>query len=192
MDPVLTKLIVIFMCSMIAAVVLFKFVGATADVDGQGEGGFGLRVLGFRAGGSIAGFLLVYALMQWSFERLQEKSPTPSVPIRWTITGTVTDGDAKRVAGVDVSVEPPEQDTTNYSGKFSITNVSALTAGEFPDIEFPRLVLDHKPFGGAHFLFEDVDVKDFEPKRIGRHIIKLEKPIVPVLMISEDGNAVGG
>lgn len=116
---------VLFACSLVAAFVLFKWVKSFASVEGQG--GFGLKVKGFQAGGAIAGFLLTYGLLDFSFNRLM----TNSTPELWTISGEFEQGQVPPT--VSVFVSPPEPVVKGHT--FKLINVRKID-GEFPKLGF--------------------------------------------------------
>jgi len=89
--PPFTIVAGLFTLSLVSAVVLFKFLKSTALIKNEN----------YQAGGSIAGFIIVYGMLQWSFTQTagytdQIASLTSQVQALQqatrdlTVTGTVT------------------------------------------------------------------------------------------------------
>ncbi len=132
----LVSVSVMFVCSLTAAFVLFKFVKSTAGVQGDDVG---FKIRGFQAGGAIAGFLLTYGLLHYSFTSLssqqhEEEAAAPSA--LWTITGKVVKSDGLSPALVKVSPVPPMGAISDNGGNFRMAHVLPIKEDVYPDLVF--------------------------------------------------------
>lgn len=115
---------VIFMLSLGGAIVLFKFLKSSALV----------KRAGYQAGGALAGFLLIYGTLFYSYEKMNP-SGEGAEQKTWTIVGTVKKEGNPKHDGIVVRHVPPAPSTlTDASGLFRLENVRSLTKSGFPEI----------------------------------------------------------
>lgn len=115
---------VIFVLSLGGAIVLFKFLKSSAII----------KKTGYQAGGALAGFLLIYGTLFYSFDKLIESNNPPG-QIIWTITGSVKKEGTSKHDGITVTHVPPAPTTpTDVSGTFRLENVHTSGKTDYPEI----------------------------------------------------------
>ena len=120
----LVTVVVMFTLSLVAAFILFKVLKSSALIEKAG----------YRAGGALAGFLLVYAALYSSFQRLVQ-AEQPWKPISWTVIGTVQKELTSTHEGVIIRHVPPRPfTTTDASGSFRLENVLLRSTEGLPEI----------------------------------------------------------
>lgn len=111
---------VMFILSLIGAYVLFKYLKSSALIKREG----------YKAGGAIAGFLLIYGILFYSFDSLLKYKPQV-----WSITGTVIkEGTTSHDAIVIKQVPPKPCTFTDESGSFRLDNIQMTDGDELPEI----------------------------------------------------------
>ncbi len=104
--PPIVEIIVVFFLSLVGAYVLFKWLDATAIIEKPT----------WRAGGSLAGFILIFAMLHTAYVR----SASPASVETWTVVGNVRLEDRATHDGVEISIHPPQQDLTRPGGDFRL------------------------------------------------------------------------
>ena len=132
--PPLVAVSAIFLLSLIGAVVMFRFLKATAvfkTVQGQ-------------ASGALAGFLMILAALGGIYLKL---TPGTADAELWTITGRVETEGSNQPRYVEVRVlPPPPQGLTNGGRDFRLEHVEVVS-GVWPELQlsatgfFPETVL---------------------------------------------------
>ncbi len=118
-------MLVMFLCSLGGAYVLFRLLKSTATIQKKG----------YRAGGALAGFLLIYGLLYYSYDRMNKSYEAPSVAV-WTIKGTVQKSDAANHKGITVrNVPPTPMAITDARGSFRLEGVRTLGGEDAPGVE---------------------------------------------------------
>jgi len=114
---------VIFILSLIGAIVLFKFLQSSALI----------QKAGYQAGGALAGFLLIFGILHYSMGSLSNSLNATRTP-PWAITGTVRKASATKHDMVRIKQVPPVPFVfTNETGDFELGNVAVLP-GSMPKI----------------------------------------------------------
>lgn len=109
----LIVIVVIFGSSLAGAFVLFKILRSTALI----------TKVGYQAGGALAGFLLIYSALYYSFQHSLQTAGLWE-PDDWTIVGTVKRTDTNNHEKILIKVLPPKPFAlTDESGFFRLTHV---------------------------------------------------------------------
>lgn len=154
-------IVVFFVLSLIGAIVLFKLLRSTAII----------KKFGYQAGGAIAGFLLIYSMLFYSYERISKDSNIGELH-PWIIEGKVEKADKRTYEGIIVKQVPSTpSDITDESGYFTLREVM------ISDEEWPELFLESKNYFSKKIdLNKHTAVKDIKKKKIKlKSIEKLEK-----------------
>ena len=123
---ILVVVTVIFILSLVGAFILFKFLKSFALI----------KKAGHQAGGAIAGFLLIYGALYYSFDNLLETVEVWK-PTTWNIVGTVKRQDATKHESIRIKHIPPRPSTlTDESGSFRLENVRMIRGEGWPEIYF--------------------------------------------------------
>jgi hypothetical protein len=114
---------VVFLMSLLGALVLFKVLKSSALI----------KRPGYQAGGALAGFLLIYGALYYSFDRTVQNWMRSRA--EWTITGMVLKDGVAIHDGIRVSQTPPEPSNyTETGGTFRLENV--VSGDAMPEIRF--------------------------------------------------------
>lgn len=109
---------VIFILSLVGAIVLFKFLKSTAII----------KKTEYQASGAIAGFLLIFGMLYGSFYQLSSSEPE-----QWTVTGTVKrKGDSVHENIMVRQIPPKPSALTDSSGSFRMYDVKVLMKEGWP------------------------------------------------------------
>lgn len=160
-DVNLWAAVIFFLLSLIGAVVLFKLLKSTAII----------KKAGYQAGGALAGFLLIYGTLFYSYESMS-KVENQGVLHPWSIEGRVEKADKKTHEGIIVKQIPPTpSDNTDESGYFTLREVMIV------DEEWPELFSESKNYFSKKIdLNEATADKDVKKKKIKlKNVIKLDK-----------------
>ncbi len=150
-------IIIYFVLSLIGAFVLFKLLKSTAVI----------KKAGYQAGGALAGFLLIYSTLYYSYERMLKYEPQS-----WTVEGIIEKEGKVTHEGIIIKYTPPEPSTkTDERGFFSLRDVK-LGEGKWPELR-----LESKNYLPVSIeLNETTAEKDIKKKKIKlRNIEKLGK-----------------
>jgi len=158
----LIPIIVIFCLSLIGSFILFKFLKSSATI----------KKPTYRAGGAIAGFIIIYVLLFGTFKSVYKPSE------KWTIIGTVIKEDASLHDGITVKQIPPSPDaTTDNLGAFTLDNVKVIPGEGWPELYFEckgfhprRLLINKENIKSLHKGKREIRLKDNEDS-----IIELQK-----------------
>lgn len=124
---------IIFLLSLLGAFVLFKFLKSYAKIQRKG----------YQAGGALAGFLLIYAALYSSYDRIEQARIAEARTEReaaldaqlWTISGTVMRSDTTVHDGIVVRLVPPVPTTaSDLGGHFRLENVRLKKGAALPEI----------------------------------------------------------
>jgi len=114
----------IFLLSLVGAIILFKFLKSTAFIKSPK----------YRAGGALAGFLLIYGSLYYSFDRMQSTQANWE-PTLWTVTGIVKLEDQSTHDGAVVKHVPAKPfAVTDARGAFRLESVRMLKNEGMPEI----------------------------------------------------------
>lgn len=120
----ITIVVIIFILSLAGAYVLFKLLKSTAVI----------KKTGYQAGGALAGFLLIYGMLFYSYDKMAQSNIEVENAL-WTITGTVKRENSPKHDGISIRHVPPAPNTyTDASGFFRLENVRSSTADSYPEI----------------------------------------------------------
>jgi hypothetical protein len=96
---------VIFLLSLVGALVLFKVLQSTAIIQRKG----------YQAGGALAGFLLIFAALYGAYHQLNAQQQSANEV--WTVVGEVNlENDDQNSQEVEVSLMPPPPTTLSENG----------------------------------------------------------------------------
>ena len=164
MPNVLTVVSVMFLLSLVGAFVLFKLLKSAALI----------QRAGYQAGGALAGFLLIFGTLYFSYDKLLTKQLETETKVDlWVIVGKVTRQDQTLHGFIEVSVLPPPQSALSESkGSFRFQRVEII--GE----QWPELKFDADGYyTETKVLSEEVADIDRDQKRIELHPVVLEKEV---------------
>jgi hypothetical protein len=123
---ILIVVTVIFILSLAGAFILFKFLKSFALI----------KKVGYQAGGAIAGFLLIYGALYYSFDNLLETVEVWK-PKTWAIVGMVKRQNDTKHESIRIKHIPPRPSTlTDESGSFRLENVRVIRGEGWPEIYF--------------------------------------------------------
>jgi len=153
---------IIFGLSLIGSIVLFKFLKSSATITKPT----------YRAGGAVAGFILIYGLLFTSFKTLYKPSET------WTIMGSVIKEGSSLHDGIDVKQVPPSPwTTTDTGGGFMLENIKVN-----PDEGLPELYFECE---GFHPQFLSINDDIIKSKDKGKKKILLKDKVIELAKIAE-------
>lgn len=121
----ITIVTIMFLMSLIGAYVLFKLLKSTAVI----------KRTGYQAGGALAGFLLIYGILFYSYDKMTQPNSQPEPVTTWTITGIVKRDSTKKHDGISIRHMPPAPNTyTDASGFFRLENVRNINKDGYPEL----------------------------------------------------------
>lgn len=137
MTPEFTLIVIVvfFVSSLAGAFVLFKVLKSTALI----------KKVGYQAGGALAGFLLIYSALYYSFQSALETAELGRLE-HWTIVGTAQRGDTNNHGNILVRIVPPTPRTrTDESGLFYLTGVQVTKEQAKGDI-WPDITIESEGY----------------------------------------------
>jgi hypothetical protein len=126
---------IIFLLSLTGAYVLFKFLKSYARIQRKD----------YQAGGALAGFLLIYAALYSSFDRIEQARITEARSAReaaqsaqsWTIEGRAMRSDTTVHDGIVVTYQPPEpMAVSDKGGNFRLDHIPLKKGDPLPELKF--------------------------------------------------------
>ncbi len=120
----LVAIVTVFSLSLTGAVVLFRFLKSSAIIKRKE----------YRAGGALAGFLLIFATLHLSFNEYSKNLDT-SRPIEWTIVGKVNKAGSESHDQVNIQQIPERPYTVSRAtGSFDLRGVKQMNDEGLPRI----------------------------------------------------------
>lgn len=125
---------IIFLLSLSGAFVLFKLLKSYARIQRKG----------YQAGGALAGFLLIYAALYSSYDRIEQARIVEARTEReealgtqdWSITGTVLRSDTTVHDGIVVTYQPPApMAVSDARGYFRLDHIPLKKGAPLPELK---------------------------------------------------------
>ncbi len=166
MNVLLIPLSVIFALSLSGSVVLFKFLSSSATI----------KKKSYKAGGAIAGFILIYGLLFTSFNSWYKAETEQKLKSEtWTIRGTVVKEGASKHDGITVNHIPDSPSAVSgTNGEFRMEGVDLFPV-KLPE-GLPELQFESAD-ENFHTRTIDLSEDNVEIKKEKKQIV-LKKPIM--------------
>ena len=144
-----------FIFSLIASVVLFKFLKSSAAINNKS----------YQAGGALAGFVIVFTT---SYFTINNWLKTLTVPLTkpateqvCTMIGNVRFSDELVSDGIKISIQPPSpMTTTNSNGDFRIDNIPVTSA--FKKENSPAIIIEYQGYLPKTIFLYDTSMVKFD------------------------------
>jgi hypothetical protein len=154
---------------IIPALILYKLLPSTADVQGPFHG------LQIKLGGAFAGyFLLVMVVYFWPREKPPELTQTTYEV--WTVKGQIQNDDGTTLQQINLSIQPRGVDYVPQDGSFEMDIL--VRRGQSGEEKFPSLLIEREPpvaFSNAVMHLDPLDKKYIANTR--SRVISIKDPI---------------
>ena len=162
----LVAISIFFVLSLIGAIVLFRYLKSSATITKPG----------YQAGGAIAGFLLIYAILYTSYISIHQDTDFNN-KMDWTIIGSVKKEGSRLNDGVEVTAYPPSPTIiSNKSGEFRLQGIK-MTQKDIEALKFLELNVQASGFFDMteRVLIDSLEIHSNERQIVIRQPIELIK-----------------